>query len=165
VPGGRFRQTARRRDRIIQGGTAVIMSVDAPHKVKLIANVAILTPDRALLVKYAEGHDGDPGWMLADDLLADREEPDAAATRVLTDHVGLKGKPRLVFVESFTGGDGTWHLAFNYAAEFSFAPPVRPSAKVAGTGWFMLSSLPRREDLAHRGWAASVLQRIVAARA
>ena len=50
------------------------MSASAPHSAKLIANVAILTPDRALLVKYREGHDGDGGWMLPDDLLADPEE-------------------------------------------------------------------------------------------
>jgi len=140
------------------------MSAAAPHHAKLIANVAILTPDRALLVKYDNGHDGDPGWMLADDLLHEREHPEAAAARVLLQHLGIKASPRLAFVESFTGGDGTWHIVFNFVAEFTHAPPIKPAENVTGTGWFMLNNLPGTADLAHHGWAADVLARTVAAR-
>lgn len=138
--------------------------MSAPHNAKLIANVAILTPDRALLVKYGEGHDGDAGWMLVDDLLNQGEPPDTAAGRVLRDHLGINAAPKLVFVESFTGGDGTWHIAFNYVAEFTHALPLKPAAHVAGTGWFMLDNLPERSAMAHRGWALRVLEQVVAAR-
>lgn len=140
------------------------MTVEAPHRAKLIANVAILTPDRALLVKYAAGHDGDQGWMLADDLLAQGEHPDEAAARVLQQHLAITATPKLAFVDSFTGGDGTWHVVFNYSAEFTHAPPIKPADDVAGTGWFMLANLPADDAMGHHGWARGVLDRIVAAR-
>lgn len=140
------------------------MNASAPHNAKLIANVAILTPDRTLLVKYAQGHDGDGGWMLPDDLLAEGEHPDAAAARVLSDHLGMKARPTLAFVDSFTGGDGTWHIVFNYVANITHAPPIKPGGNVAGTGWFMLSSLPGADAMAHHGWATEVLTRLVSAR-
>ena len=136
----------------------------APHNAKLIANVAILTPDRALLVKYGAGHDGQDGWMLPDDLLQDGEHPDTAAARVLQQHLGIAATPKLAFVDSFTGGDGTWHIVFNHVAEFTHAPPIKPADNVTGTGWFMLNNLPKTADLAHHGWAADVLERAVAAR-
>jgi len=139
-------------------------SAPGPHSAKLIANVAILTPDRALLVKYGEGHDGDGGWMLPDDLLADGEHPDAAAARVLAEHLGMTVKPVLAFVDSFVGGDGTWHIVFNYVADLTHGPPIKPGENVTGSGWFMLSSLPGAEDMAHHGWASDVLARIVSAR-
>jgi ADP-ribose pyrophosphatase YjhB (NUDIX family) len=140
------------------------MSASATHSAKLIANVAILTPDRALLVKYHQGDDGDPRWMLPDDLLQDGEHPDAAAARVLADHLGMTAKPKLAFVDSFTGGDGTWHIVFNYVADITHAPPIKPGDNLAGSGWFMLSSVPGAGDMAHHGWAADVLARIVSAR-
>ncbi|MDA0220845.1 MAG: NUDIX domain-containing protein [Proteobacteria bacterium] len=140
------------------------MSASAPHSAKLIANVAILTPDRALLVKYGEGHDGDGGWMLPDDLLADGEHPDYAAARVLREHLGMKVRPVLAFVDSFTGGDDTWHIVFNYVADLTHGPPIKPGENVTGSGWLMLSSLPGTQDMAHRGWAADVLARIVSTR-
>ena len=140
------------------------MSASAPHSAKLIANVAILTPDRALLVKYHEGHDDNQRWMLPDDLLQVGEHPDAAAARVLAEHLGMTAKPKLAFVDSFTGGDGTWHIVFNYVADITHAPPIKPGDNLAGSGWFMLSNLPGAGDMAHHGWAADVLTRIVSAR-
>jgi len=138
--------------------------MSAPRNAKLIVNVAILTPDRALLVRYGEGHDGEAGWMLADDLLNQGEPPDSAAGRVAREHPGITTAPKLVFVESFTGGDGTWYIAFNYVAEFTHAVPIKPGPQVAGTGWFMLDNLPERSVMAHRGWALRVLEQVVAAR-
>ncbi len=139
-------------------------SARGPHNAKLIANVAVLTPDRTLLVKYHEGHNDDRRWMMPDDELQTGEHPDAAAARVLTDHLGMKARPRLAFVDSFDGSDGTWHIVFNYVADITHAPPIQPGEGVAGTGWFMLSNLPKAEDMGHHGWATDVLSRIVSDR-
>jgi ADP-ribose pyrophosphatase YjhB (NUDIX family) len=139
-------------------------SAQGLHNAKLIANVAVLTPDRTLLVKYHEGHNDERRWMMPDDLLQDGEHPDAAAARVLADHLGMKAKPRLAFVDSLTSSDGTWHIVFNYVADITHAPPITPGEGIAGTGWFMLSSLPNTEDMGHHGWATDVLNRIVSDR-
>ncbi|HEX7878654.1 MAG TPA: NUDIX hydrolase [Candidatus Eisenbacteria bacterium] len=133
-------------------------------RIKPIVDVCVVAGDKVLLVKYGEGagHDGQAGWFLPDDLMADFEAPDAAAVRCLAEQTGVRTTaPFLSHVESFRGNDGSWHLAFHFVVQLPKAPRLTPSAGIAETRWFDLIGLPAKRDVAHGGWALATIKEIL----
>jgi ADP-ribose pyrophosphatase YjhB (NUDIX family) len=125
---------------------------------KLVADVAVLSEDRVLLVRYRDvgRYDGQRGWFLPDDFLDHLEHPDTAAGRILSEQAGLSPEVRLDHIESF--GDGAWHLIFHYRAALPEAVAVRGGENVAAAEWFPLGALPDDAEMAHEGWAREVLE-------
>ena len=130
------------------------------HPVKLIADIVVTHGSRVLMVEPVGGQDGETGWFLPDDLMREVEHPEAAATRVLDEQLGLGATDlTLSHVDSFTGNDGTWHLAFHYVARFDTIPALNPAARITRTEWFARDGLPPRDQTAHGGWHLGVIKR------
>ena len=127
---------------------------------KLVADVAVVADGRVLLVRYDDvsRYDGQRGWFLPDDYLANGEHPDAAAKRIVREQAGLDVDPALAEIESLTGG--AWHLIFHYRAAAAAPDTVRLGANVAAAEWFPLTALPPDAEQAHDGWAGDVLSRV-----
>ena len=68
-------------------------------------------------------------------------------------------------VESFRGNDGGWHLSFHHVTRLPSTPAIEPSPGVARAEWFRLDDLPDRDEVAHHGWALSVLKKMKGLRA
>lgn len=130
--------------------------------VKLVADVAVVADGRVLLVRYEDvsRYDGQRGWFLPDDYLAEGEHPDAAARRILREQAGLQLEPTLAEIESLA--NGTWHLIFHYRAAAAATDEVRTGANIAAAEWFLLDALPPDAEQAHEGWASNVLSRLFA---
>ena len=128
---------------------------------KLVADVAVTAEGRVLLVRYRDTrrYDGQQGWFLPDDFLAELEHPDDAAARILREQATLEAKPGLSFIESF--GNGAWHLVFHYRLALGSSPSISPGSNVAALEWFALDALPAADDVAHGGWALDVLSRVL----
>ena len=126
-----------------------------------MADVAVVADGRVLLVRYRDvsRYEGQRGWFLPDDYLADGEHPDAAARRILREQAGLELDPALGEIESLA--DGAWHLIFHYQAAAAAPAAVRPGANVAAAEWFPLGALPPDAEQAHEGWAGDVLSRLL----
>lgn len=135
------------------------------HVHSLIADVAVFTNDRVLLVKYTDvnTYDHQAGWFLPDDGLRHLEHPEAGARRIMREQLGLTvPRPVLGTIESFRGNDGSWHLAFHHKMTFDASPPIRPSKDLLAAEWFALSKLPPKSEVAHRGWALSTIRKLTA---
>ena len=134
----------------------------ATHAVKLIVDVVVVAADRVLMVEPAGGQDGETGWFLPDDLMNELEHPEHAAHRILADDLGLEGVDvTLSHMESFTGGDGTWHLIFHYTAHFDDEPDLVLSERMPTAEWFAAESLPGRDEVAHGGWPLGVIRKVL----
>lgn len=132
---------------------------------KLVVDVALLAEGRVLLTRYRDvrRYDGQHGWFLPDDFLTHGEDPGEGARRVLRDQVGIEPpNVRLDHIESIA--DGAWHLIFHHVAELPAVMEAAPGDNVEAATWFPLEGLPPGSDLAHGGWAADVLDRILATR-
>ena len=129
----------------------------------LIADVAMIARGKVLLVRYkdANKYDHQAGWFLPDDSIRHLEHPDHAVKRILEEQLGITGvEPTLHHLESFKGNDGSWHLPFHYLADLAEAPKVRPSGDIAQAEWFPLTELPPKAQVAHHGWALTILSRM-----
>ena len=134
----------------------------ATHAVKLIVDVVVVAGGRVLMVEPAGGQDGETGWLLPDDLMHELEHPDHAAHRILADGLGLDGVDvEMSHMESFSGGDGTWHLVFHYAARFDDEPDLVLSDRLSTAEWFAAESLPERDEVAHGGWPLGVIRKVL----
>ena len=133
----------------------------------LICDVAVLAEGGVLLVRYQDlaKYDGEGGWFLPDDPLRHFEHPTRAAKRILQEQVGLEVEddPRLGLIESFQGDDGSWHMSFHHQVDLPVVPAIRPGPDVAAAEWFSLDALPPRSEVAHHGWAISVLKKMIGA--
>jgi ADP-ribose pyrophosphatase YjhB (NUDIX family) len=130
----------------------------------LIADVALLAEGKVLLVRYRKinRYDHQPGWFLPDDGLARLEHPEDAARRIAREQAGLEiPAAPLDHVESFSGNDGSWHIAFHHRADLERIPATRPSGDLEAAEWFPLDALPERREVAHHGWAIDVLAKIL----
>lgn len=129
--------------------------------VKLVADVAVVADGRVLLVRYEDvsRYDGQRGWFLPDDFLAEGEHPDAAARRILREQAGLQLEPTLAEIESLA--NGMWHLIFHYRAAAAATDAV-PGVNIVAAEWFLLDALPPDAEQAHEGWASDVLSRLFA---
>jgi ADP-ribose pyrophosphatase YjhB (NUDIX family) len=128
-------------------------------RLKLVADVAVFSGDRVLLVKYEDTHkyDQQVGWFLPDDYLRRLEHPEDAALRILKDQLGLEAvRVDLRFIESFEGNQA-WHLVFHFAAMLPEGSSPTPGTNTAAMVWFSVDHLPDRFDVAHEGWALDVL--------
>ncbi len=125
----------------------------------IVAHVAVLHHNSALLVKYSDTsqYDNQPGWFLPNDELRHVEHPEAGSKRILKEQVGVENATfKLVDVESFIGDNKTWHLSFDYLA-FPASMKVSRGPGVAEAKWFEMDKLPGLEEFAHRGWGRAVL--------
>lgn len=130
----------------------------------MVADVALLAGAKVLLAQYKDvnKYDHQHGWFLPDDALNHFEHPETGAKRILREQLNVT-VPSLTldFIESFKGDAGTWHLAFHYKANLEKAPPVKLSEDVKSAEWFPLNQLPDRSEVAHHGWAISVLREMM----
>jgi ADP-ribose pyrophosphatase YjhB (NUDIX family) len=134
------------------------------HPIKLIADTAVIAEGKVLMLRYAdpETHDNEAGWFLPDDLAQYLEHPEKAAARILAEQTGISGaKLELSHVESFSGGDGSWHLAFHYKAELPAVPVISSGDGIEEARWFSLDELPESGEVAHHGWALGTIRRIM----
>jgi ADP-ribose pyrophosphatase YjhB (NUDIX family) len=130
-------------------------------RVKLVADVSLFAGGQVLLVKYEDTsrYDGQRGWFLPDDYLADVEHPRDTAARIVREQTGFDPQDlELADIESF--GNGAWHLIFHFRASLPGAIPPENGDNVAAAEWFLLDALPPAEDVAHHGWALEVLTKI-----
>ena len=127
---------------------------------KMIVSLIVRSVDAILFVRYDAKRDGQTGWFLPDDLIAEFEHPDAAAKRVLATRLGVgEANPKLNHIESFKGRDQSWHLAFHYLTHVERPEQVKLVGDLAEMQWFALGKLPARAEIAHHGWALLVLKR------
>jgi ADP-ribose pyrophosphatase YjhB (NUDIX family) len=114
---------------------------DGVHDSQALADVAVLAQGQVLLVRYrdARKYDGQSGWFLPDDYLEHAEHPDAAATRILEEQVGMSDQEVVLnHIESFDGDGSPWHLVFHYHTGSSTSPsqscPGATFATPSGSG-------------------------------
>lgn len=123
---------------------------------KLIADVAVFSGNKILLVKYTDSnkYDHQKGWFLPDDGINYLEHPEDAAVRILKEQVGITdAELKLNHVESFTGNDRSWHLVFHYRTEIRDESKITASPDLESCEFFGLDSLPDKKEVAHHGWA------------
>jgi ADP-ribose pyrophosphatase YjhB (NUDIX family) len=140
------------------------------HEVKLVCDVCILAADQVLLVRYSDTnkYDHQAGLFLPDDYLLALEHPEDAALRILQEQLGISQSVvlqedvlQLDHIESFKGGDKSWHLIFHFALRMGAKPLLTLNPNIAEARWFDLGALPPREEVAHHGWALGVIRQIV----
>jgi ADP-ribose pyrophosphatase YjhB (NUDIX family) len=132
----------------------------------LICDVAVLAEGSVLLVRYGDmaKYDDETGWFLPDDELEHLEHPTKAARRIAQEQLGLTlDEVSLGLIESFRGNDGSWHMSFHHVARFPSVPELKPAPDVDAAEWFSLDRLPPRSEVAHHGWALTVLRKMVGA--
>ncbi|HVM80435.1 MAG TPA: NUDIX hydrolase [Stellaceae bacterium] len=128
--------------------------------VKLIATLSLLSPDKVAYVTFLTAPDAQAGWFLPNDLLRNGENPYAAAKRIAHAQLGVEPKEvQLVDVDSFTGNDGTWHIAFHFRAEAKDPKAVKGGAEIARLEWMPLGALPEKLKVAHGGWFNGIATR------
>jgi ADP-ribose pyrophosphatase YjhB (NUDIX family) len=136
------------------------------HQVKLVADVCVLAAGAVLLVKYSDTnkYDHQRGWFLPDDYLQALEHPQDAGLRILQEQCGWTGlsADRLQHgdIESFKGGDGSWHLIFHLRLQLAEKPQLKLDANVAEAAWFALDALPDKKEVAHHGWALATIREL-----
>src|SRR5438046_9492748 len=97
---------------------------------KLVADIALFSGRRVLLVKYRDvaRYDGQRGWFLPDDFLVHEEHPQDAAKRIAREQTGVEIEDaRLSHIESF--GNVAWRLIFNCGASLP-TPTVQPCTNI-----------------------------------
>jgi ADP-ribose pyrophosphatase YjhB (NUDIX family) len=129
----------------------------------LICDLAVLAEGSVILVRYEDKakYDNETGWFLPDDVLHELEHPTRAAKRIAREQMGLElDEVGLEHIESFRGNDGGWHMSFHHMAELASIRAIQPGSGVAVWQWFPLGELPPRSEVAHHGWALSVLKKM-----
>lgn len=142
----------------------MIMKTTNDKAIKLVADTALLFQNKVLLVRYIDTnkYDHQKGWFIPDDLVQFDEHPEDAVKRIAKDQVGVDLRdPKLSFMESFIGGDKSWHLIFHYVSVLDKIPDVSPNDNIAKVEWFDVKSLPDDKEIAHHGWARYVLEQIL----
>lgn len=136
------------------------------HQVKLVCDVALICKEQTLLVRYNDVNDYDhqKGWFIPDDYVHEVEHPKDAAFRILKEQLDYTPQNladiKSIFIESFTGGDKSWHLIFHYAIRLEQMPEINISKNISEAKWFDVNNLPPDKEIAHHGWAKYTLQSI-----
>src|SRR5947199_10436516 len=84
---------------------------------KLVADIALFSGRRGLLVKYRDvaRYDGQRGWFLPDEFLVHEEHPQDAAKRIAREQTGVELEDAsLSHSEAF--GDAGWSRICHYRA-------------------------------------------------
>ncbi|MBV6478668.1 MAG: hypothetical protein HGGPFJEG_01423 [Ignavibacteria bacterium] len=134
------------------------------HECKLIADVTLISEGEVLFVKYKNIRDFDmqKGWFLPEDLLKENEHPEDAALRILNEQLGLTNTEVVLnHIESFTGKDKSWHLAFHYKTEIPFSDELIVSDRISEHDFFSPADLPDNKFIAHNGWAAFTVKAVL----
>ncbi len=125
----------------------------------------LLCNDKFLLVKYKDlnKYEHQRGWFLPDDALQHGEAPGEAAFRILHEQLGCREITSAVLdnVESFTGGDKSWHLVFHYLCVLTVIPDTHISEEIAEEKWFNFNEMPDEKEIAHHGWAKNTIDKII----
>lgn len=130
---------------------------------KLITDTTLFYLGQVLLVKYKNinKYDHQTGWFISDDQLLKFEHPERGAARIAKEQLGLTVKSlQLGFIESFKGGGGSWHITFHYVSKLDEKLEIKPSSDIKESRWFPINELPPRKEVAHHGWALSVINRL-----
>lgn len=136
------------------------MKTTKNESIKLVADAALLFESKVLLIQYTDTnkYDHQKGWFLPDDLINYNEHPDDAVVRIVKDQLGFDlNNAKIDHVESFTGGDGSWHLVFHYVKELDGLPSIVSNDNINKYEWFELDKLPSDDEIAHHGWAKYIL--------
>ncbi len=133
------------------------------QKIKLVADVTLLTNGKTVLVKYkkSENYNGAEGWFIPDDLISNGEHPDDAAIRILKEQLGIESEAvKIDHIESFTGMDKSWHVIFHYVYTGDNYD-VKAGDNISEMNWFDVNELPDDKEISHHGWAKYTLQTIL----
>ena len=133
------------------------------HPIKPIATATVVAQQHVVLVKYNQMPDHQRGWFLPHDLLNLLEHPTDAAARALREQLGIELTSEalaLKDLESFKGRDSSWHMGFHHLARLPERIELKPSSELSAAEWFPLDRLPRREDVAHHGWALDTIAKV-----
>lgn len=136
------------------------------QKIKLVADVTILSGEKTVLVKYknCDNYNGQQGWFIPDGLIQDGEHPDDAAIRILKEQLGIETEAvKIDHIESFTGMDKSWHVIFHYLYTWDSADE-KAGDNVSELKWFDINNLPDDKEISHHGWAKWTLQTILSNR-
>lgn len=129
---------------------------------RMIVNVAILTDTKTLFVKYADLPDHQKRWFVSHRTLARGEDPKEVSKLIVTEQLGLPWnvdmKLELHQIQSFIGGDGAWHLSYDYSLHLKEITTPKKAANISAAEWFLLSQPPSRNEVAHHGWALDIVQ-------
>lgn len=128
---------------------------------KLVVNTALFARGKTLLVKYKNHPDHQKGWFIPHDLVPYNTHPEDVASDLIKKQFNLEiSNPKISYLESFKGNDGTWHLPISYKVELEDTPHVSSSEDIEEMKWFDLNELPSRDEVAHHGWALDILSEI-----
>jgi hypothetical protein len=131
-------------------------------QLKLITYVGIRRGGRLLVVDYETPPNPDkPGWWIPAPEVAWGEDPMERAARVAAglgypDAAGL----RLMDVESFTMGEGNWHVIVHFVLDVAHDPT--PGPDVRRWQWLAPDASPGPEGFAHKGWEERLARRMLA---
>jgi hypothetical protein len=128
----------------------------------LIADVALIAEDSVLLVRYkdVEQYDGETGWFLPDD------EMHAWSTQVerrcgsRRNRSAWISRPPVWGWSNRSRGTAGPGICRSTTRPVPAIPELEPSETILATQWFPLEELPPRSEVAHNGWALTVLQKI-----
>ena len=113
----------------------------------LWADVVVCDDSAVLLVRPTAPREGTAEWRLPGAAMQYREAPDAAARRVLHDHLGLDPEHiQLANVES-TLREGVWTLIFHFRCDAD--RPPQPGPQIAEARFFQVEHLPPTEHGTH----------------
>lgn len=132
---------------------------------RLVVDVCLFAAGQVGLVRYRDvrRYDGQRGWFVPDDYLADREDPADAARRIAREQLGVVVVDiDLAYVESF--GNGMWHIVFHHATELPSVPETEPGSNVLEHRWFPIAGLPAPGETAHEGWTIEIVERALRSR-
>jgi ADP-ribose pyrophosphatase YjhB (NUDIX family) len=137
------------------------MSLSTPQGVlKLITYVGIRWGGRLLLVDYASAPNPDKkGWWIPAPEVEYGGDPLERAAEELAILGYLDVEPRLMDVESFTMGDGNWHVIIHYVADVNSDPD--PGADIQKWKWVDQASLPEPSQVAHGKWEVKLASRML----
>lgn len=128
---------------------------------KLIVYLGVRREGRLLLVEYEVPPNPDkPGWWIPAPELAFGGDPSELAAAEAA-RLGFAGAtPRLIDVESFTLGEGHWHVLLHYLLDVATNPA--PGPYIRRWQWCGSAELPDAASFAHRRWEAELAQRLIA---
>ena len=129
---------------------------------KLIAYVGLRRGGRLLVVDYESPPNPDKtGWWIPAPELAYGEDPLERAEKVAAEFGYADASAlRLMDVESFTMGEGNWHVIVHYVLDVAADPS--PGPNVRRWQWLAVADSPGPEGFAHKRWEEGLASRMLA---